>query len=442
MTGALPTIAVLGASGLIGEAVASRLRRDGFPIVPVARRFTATQKARFGEAAVECPIVGFETGALAQLLSEQRAEIVVNCIGVLQDGGRGGTDEVHRGFVARLVEALDRQGRAALLLHVSIPGREDADRTSFSRTKRDAERLIAAGPVPFVILRPGFVLAPAAYGGGALIRAMAALPIELPARDTGAPFAVTDVADIARTIAVVANRWRDGERDWNTVWDVMDRRPSTVGDVLDAFRQCLGGPGKRLPLPAWLMGAGAKAGDLAARLGWAPPIRSTALREMRRGVEGDPEPWIAATGIEPIGLDSALDRLPATVQEKWFARLYLHKPLVVGVLVAFWSLSGLIVLAAAFDVATAILTTHGFPLRLAQAVTIVSSLTDIGVGLAIAFRRTCRAGLLAGIAVSLFYMAGAALIAPDLWIEPLGALVKTGPAIVLMLVALAILEDR
>ena len=31
---------------------------------------------------------------------------------------------------------------------------------------------------------------------------------------------------------------------------------------------------------------------------------------------------------------------------------------------------------------------------------------------------------------------------PDLWIEPLGALVKTGPAIVLMLVALLTLDNR
>jgi hypothetical protein len=44
--------------------------------------------------------------------------------------------------------------------------------------------------------------------------------------------------------------------------------------------------------------------------------------------------------------------------------------------------------------------------------------------------------------VSLGYMAGSTLIAPDLWIEPLGALVKTGPAIVLMLVGLAMLEAR
>jgi hypothetical protein len=39
-------------------------------------------------------------------------------------------------------------------------------------------------------------------------------------------------------------------------------------------------------------------------------------------------------------------------------------------------------------------------------------------------------------------MMGAAILTPDLWIEPLGALVKTGPAIVLMLVALAILDNR
>jgi hypothetical protein len=34
---------------------------------------------------------------------------------------------------------------------------------------------------------------------------------------------------------------------------------------------------------------------------------------------------------------------------------------------------------------------------------------------------------------SLGYIAGSAILTPDLWIEPLGALVETGPAIVLML---------
>jgi hypothetical protein len=39
-------------------------------------------------------------------------------------------------------------------------------------------------------------------------------------------------------------------------------------------------------------------------------------------------------------------------------------------------------------------------------------------------------------------MVGAAILTPDLWIEPLGALVKTGPAVVLMLVALLTLDNR
>jgi hypothetical protein len=57
-------------------------------------------------------------------------------------------------------------------------------------------------------------------------------------------------------------------------------------------------------------------------------------------------------------------------------------------------------------------------------------------------RRTCAIGLVAGIVVSLGYMAGTALFTPDLWLEPLGALVKTGPAIVLMLVTLLMLDSR
>ena len=84
-----------------------------------------------------------------------------------------------------------------------------------------------------------------------------------------------------------------------------------------------------------------------------------------------------------------------------------------------------------FEPATAILVRHGIPHDLGRAFTAATSLADISVGVALAFRRTCRIGLLAGIVVSLFYMAGAALVAPELWIEPLGSLVKTGPAIVL-----------
>jgi hypothetical protein len=190
------------------------------------------------------------------------------------------------------------------------------------------------------------------------------------------------------------------------------------------------------------MAIGARAGDLSAHLGWRPPIRSTALRELRRGVEGDPEPWIAATGIEPASLESALARLPATVQERWFARLYLIKPVILGSLAAFWIASGVIALTVAFHAAIAILTSHGVTQGIARGVTTMTSMGDVCVGAAIAVRKTCRLGLLIGIGISLGYLVGTVLIAPELWIEPLGSLIKTVPAIILMLSALAILDDR
>jgi hypothetical protein len=130
------------------------------------------------------------------------------------------------------------------------------------------------------------------------------------------------------------------------------------------------------------------------------------------------------------------------VENRWFARLYLLKALIIAVLAVFWLVSGLIAITVAYDDALDMMARSGFPGGQSHAFVITSSLTDIAVGLLIAFRRTSRIGLVAGIVVAAGYMFGTAILTPALWIEPLGALVKTGPAIVLMIVALAMSDDR
>jgi uncharacterized protein YbjT (DUF2867 family) len=438
---AMRKILVLGGSGLIGRFVTDDLRIRGFDVVGVARKFSAGQ--RTNAADLEMPILPMASVALARLFRDHKIDVVVNCLGVLQDGPGRDTTAVHRDFTARLVQAIGDCGRPLRLIHISISGEATADRTAFSATKREAERLIAASGITYAILRPGFVVAPAAYGGSALVRALAALPIDLPADEAATPFQPVAVEDVAATVAWLASREINDEAVKAVAWDLMQPQKISLSGVIDQFRFAFGTAAmRRVRLPSFMIDLGAMLGDLVNRLGWTPPMRSTAIAELRRGVTGDPHPWMTATGIVPKTIAQMIGQRPATIQDKWFARLFLVKALMIASLVAFWMVSGFIALFVSYHAAADILSSHDFPAPLVAPITIGTSLVDIGIGVLIAFRRTSAIGLIAGIVASLGYMAGSAILTLDLWIEPLGALVKTGPAIVLMLMALLTLDNR
>jgi uncharacterized protein YbjT (DUF2867 family) len=433
-------ILVLGASGLIGGFLTDDLRSRGFRVTALARKLLPAQKTDGLD--LELPIMAMDTPALAQLLRDHAIDVVVNCLGVLQDGPGSDTGAVHRDFVLRLLDAIKVGGRVIRLVHLSIPGTAKDDLTAFSTTKREAERLIAASGVAYAILRPGFVIAPAAFGGSAMVRALAAMPLALPEAYAATPFQPVAVQDFAATVAWLAARDPDEAATNAVTWDLMQKQPVSLGEVIGVFRRSFGtGDWPRIRLPSFLLHIGAKLADVAGWLGWTSPMRTTAMIELRRGVTGDPAAWMSATGIAPTELRAAIRRV-ATIQDKWFARLYLIKALIIASLVVFWSVSGLIALFVSYDAAAGILSAHHFPEALVAPITALTSLMDMTIGVLIAFRRTCAFGLVWGILASLGYMLGAAILTPDLWIEPLGALVKTAPAIVLMLVALLILDSR
>src|SRR3954469_3135570 len=179
-------ILVLGASGLIGRFVTGDLRARGFDVIAMARSFAPSQMA--GALDIEAPILAMGADEMARLITDRGIDLVVNCLGVLQDGVGSDTKAVHRDFVVRLLQAIAKSGRAVRLVHISIPGTAADDRTAFSTTKRQAERLIAAAGIAYAILRPGLVIAPAAYGGSAMLRALAAFPVDLPAAERTTPF--------------------------------------------------------------------------------------------------------------------------------------------------------------------------------------------------------------------------------------------------------------
>lgn len=282
------------------------------------------------------------------------------------------------------------------------------------------------------------VVAPAAYGGTALLRALAAFPGFVPAVMARQPIqtvAVTDVAEaVSRAVA--------GSLPPRLAVDLVETNARSLADVLLAFRAWLGLPPVRVvPMPAFLGRLAAVVADGLGLLGWRSPLRSAALAALGGGVTGNAGSWNGVSGHPLRPLEATLAAMPAHVQERWFARLWLLKPVVFGILSLFWLVSGIVGFIRQ-DAAADILISHGLSQALALGMVLAGSVADILVGTAVLVRSFARLALLGMIAITVAYLGAATVLAPDLWLDPLGAMVKAVPAFCLALVALAILDER
>lgn len=428
-------VLVIGATGLIGAALVARLIEAGHEVVAVARR---TARARRSVPDAEWLILDIAaiTEPAQWLPHLAGVDAVVNCAGVLQDSARDSTRGVHVEGVAALFAACERVGLRRVV-QLSAIGVERHAATAFSQTKLQGDRALAERDLDWVILRPSVVLGPAAYGGSALFRGFAALPL-LPVMPETGPLQVVQLDDVVATILFFLAPGAPAR----VALDLAGPERLSFADIVRQYRRWLGWREPRLlRLPSPVAALLFQLGDLAGWLGWRPPLRSTARREIRHGAVGDPRPWIELTGIAPRSLRAALVSRPASVQERWFASLYLLKPVVFAVLSLFWITTGALSLGPAY-LAGLHLAREAGTSPLSDVVVIAGGVIDIAIGIGIAIRSVTRAALCAAFAVSVFYLIAATVTVPALWIDPLGPLLKVFPILVLNLVALAILEDR
>jgi uncharacterized protein YbjT (DUF2867 family) len=424
-------VLVVGASGLIGSAVAARLSREGYSVKGLSRG---------GQPTATAEIISFDIAKAVRpedwMPILAGVDVVINCAGALQDGAVDDVSAVHFEGPAALFRACET-AEVKRIIHFSAIGVERAQPSDFSKTKQQAEEALRSSPLDWVILRPSVVIGRAAYGASAMFRGLAALPILPLMPDTG-KLQVVQLDDVIETVA----RLVPDTAPTRIALDLAGPEPLEFREVLAAFRAWLGWKPAgeiRLPRPIAKMLYGL--GDFVGRLGWRPPLRSTAALEIVRGATGDPGPWQQATGIAPISLGDALTANPASVQERWFAGLYFLKPLSLVVIAAFWMATGIISLTVGWELGVGLMRRTAFP-ALAEASVVAGALADIVVGSLIAFRRTAYPGLLLGVAVSLFYAATGTLLLPELWRDPLGPLLKIWPIIVAHLMTIAILRDR
>jgi hypothetical protein len=263
------------------------------------------------------------------------------------------------------------------------------------------------------------------------------LPI-LPRPAEAGPIDVVQLDDVAETVARLL---RPGAPTRLTL-ELAGPDRLDFAEIVAAYRRWLGWqPARVVTAPAWLMQLVYKLGDAIAGLGWRPPIRSTPGREIRRGAIGDGGEWRRVTGIEPQRLAEALAARPASVQERWFARLYLLKPVAIGTFALFWLLTGLVSLGPGFGLAVGYMERAGAGPFSAPSV-VAGGVADLAVAAGIAWRPASRFALIAALFLSVFYIVAGTLLLPGLWRDPLGPMMKVWPILALNLVCLAILDER
>ena len=293
--------------------------------------------------------------------------------------------------------------------------------------------------VDWVILRPGLVLAPAVYGGTAMLRGLAGLPLVTLLVEPEAKLQVIGVDDLTETVA----RCVEADGALNARWDVAHPQVLTLGAIVTALRGWLGFP----PRPLWRLprefGATVAAvADVLGYLGWRSPARSTALRQLAAGVVGEPSPWMEATGIAPRSLDDILAQQPSSVADRWFARLFLLKPLAIAGLALFWLLTGIVTFGPGRAAAMDHLTAAGFSEALAKPVLIAGAAFDYLLGLLLLVRPAARLVLYTMLAATALYLIVGSALAPQLWLDPLGPFLKIVPVLIATLFVLAILDER
>lgn len=429
-------VLVLGAYGMIGRAVTRHLLCQGHQVSGFGRSIRVAHRV--------FPGLDWHIHDMARMTIPadwlpylRDIDIVVNAAGALQDGPGDDLAAIHATSVAALAEACATHGTG--LVQISAAGVAADAPTRFFRSKAAGDAAVQAAGGRHWILRPGLVLSDTAYGGTALLRMLAAVPLVQPLALAEAPVQTIGMPDLARAVeACISGRIATG-----TVADLVEDSPHSLAEIVAALRGWLGFTPARATLlaPDWVLRLTGWGADALGWLGWRAPLRSTALATLQDGVLGDPSAWKTAGGTAVRGLYDTLAVMPASSEDRLAARLRLAMPFTVAVLALFWALSGVIGLAR-LDAASAILTGAGWPLWAAQLSVAGWATLDIVLALLLLWRPRAQVAALGMAAASLAYLLLGTAFTPGLWADPLGPLLKILPGGGLALLAVPLLDNR
>lgn len=429
-------ILIAGAAGFIGSHIATALQARGHEVVAAARSWQGARKRLPSLAWIGCDFTRDDVASWTARL--RGVDAVINCVGVLQNGLNESSRAVHVDGLDALLRACEQVG-VGRFVHISAVGAEAASGSAYAADKEAGEQLVLAAALDTVVLRPSLVIARNTYGGSSLIRALAGLPWITPVvggEQVFRPIMMEDVVD-AVDAAIQPGAAR-GVR-----WDLSGPERVSLAEIITAYRRWLGfGETRLVKVPRWMARPAFLFGDLLGWLGIKTAMRTNSLKQLDFDVEGDPGPWLDATGAQPQAFSDFLNGSPAGAQDRWFARLGFARPLARVLLGAFWLITGILSLTIARSEALFILERGGFSPEMQQLVLWGGSIFDMMVGAAMLLKRHVRTAAWLMAAMTIAYLTAITISLPGLWAGALGPALKSVPLIGMALMIAATEDER
>ncbi|MGK2923572.1 MAG: NAD(P)H-binding protein [Methyloceanibacter sp.] len=429
---------VTGAYGFIGREVVTALIREGVSVVGAGRDLDFGRRIFPDIDWIACD---FNRDTDVSQWRERLGGIdaVVNCVGILQGTVKDNAERIHGDATIALFEACTETG-VRRVVHVSAVSAESDVVSGYARSKAKADTALASLDLDWVIVKPSLVIGPGAYGGTALMRGLAGLPYILPlpgpATERFQPIAADD---LARGIVKLVT----GETVRRETLFAAGPEALSVRDILRSLRAWLGfAPAWELAVPLPLLRILLRFGDVAGWIGHASAVRTTSLTQMLYDRIVDGERFARIAGPVKTFAET-LQSTPATMQDRLHARAYFAVPFLQVALAVFWILSGLIALGPSTTLLAGTILAHiGVDPALAQPLVALGAAVDVLAGILFLVPGWVRRAGALQLAISTVYLVGLSVVAPALWFDPFGALLKIVPLMGATLVVMAFQEKR
>ncbi len=401
----------MGASGFVGGRVSDLLEAAGHVVLRASRR---------GPIRVD---LSRDLDASTWMPRLEGVDVVVNAAGILRERGAQTFRSVHTVAPSALFAACVRAG-VQRVVQVSALGADDAARSRFHLSKREADAFLLAQPLSAVVALPSLV-----YGSGGasahLFGTLASLPlIPVPAGDFRVqPIHVDDVAACIARLAVTS------EHAGGRV-PLVGPEPLTLRHLLSELRAAMGlGAARFLGVPMGLVRAVARVGDrLPGGL-----LDSESLGMLERGNVADVAATRALLGRAPRGVRGFI----APAQARAVAlesKLGWLLPLLRVAVATVWLAAGIVSLGVyPVGESYALLERTGIPRALAPAMLYGASLVDLAFGVATLTMKRRSVLWLAQMVVIVLYTAIITWKLPEFWLHPYGPVVKNLPLLAAIL---------